>query len=603
MWDKKKGHMKVDHGVAFTNSSTERANEVRVDVVATYPNPCHWCETKFSNRKEFDRHVKSGCFKDGNFNSECRCSPNRHPEVTIHELNVCWASKRRLLPGCDIRKSIGPGYHQDDGGDGDDGDRRRPLPPCPENRGAGWVTENTTGGASGHEGTATGNSENDSDTSPPITNAAFPLDKLVHDFRASQTQQDILPVRASRRPISAARPGAAAFTRALIQSLQSIRTLGRGGFGDVDEVVCKWNSTSTTYARKRISLSKTTGISAELEVLRNLNHRHIVKLADSLRTSDQLWIFMTPVASSDLASYLRASTRPSDFWSERKLLQKWERCMASAVEYLHGRDIRHGDIKPSNILISSDQNVYVADFGSVQTAHMQITAQTPKYSAPETYSYNVRSKAADIFSLGCCWAEMETVGTGLSVQDFETFRSAGSADNSFRSNLQRSQQWMDLLGAIQQLWPKSGFDLQSSCISITKRMLSYDPLQRPSAAYLSVELHCVCERAPTFHSRHSLGMPGVNSPDQQAESSIRDLKYISHIQWDIPIWKAAYTILAAPIFLSGLKSDCDFFYRFSKTYLVGGGQCEVVHIRGYDDEAEVPSNLRICRDTFANESL
>ncbi|KAE9364357.1 kinase-like protein, partial [Stipitochalara longipes BDJ] len=200
---------------------------------------------------------------------------------------------------------------------------------------------------------------------------------------------------------------------------KSIRELGRGGFGTVDEVVCK--GTNQTYARKIIPFNPTVTLSAEVEILKQLRHRHIVNLAAFCTTSDQLWMLMSPVAEKNLASYLGGDSIGGISWPDRELLWKWEGCLASAVGYLHQTGLIHGDIKPQNILVSSDLEVYLADFGSARAncfeqSHGKWTkpslALTPKYCAPETSYYKSTGSswdigtAADIFSLGCVWAEM-----------------------------------------------------------------------------------------------------------------------------------------------------------------------------------------------------
>lgn len=286
---------------------------------------------------------------------------------------------------------------------------------------------------------------------------------------------------------------------------RSIRKLGRGGFGTVDEVLCK--PTNKTYARKIIPLEQTAAkVSAEVEILKQLRHQHIINLAAYCTTSDQLWLFMTPVAEGNLATYLRGDSNFSFGLPDRELLRTWESDLISALKYLHGREILHGDIKPQNMLVSSDMKIYLSDFGSARAKYIEqshgiepqpASALTPKYSAPEVsyhksvgYSWEIGA-AADIFSLGCVWAEIETVYTGLSILVFETFRSGGSSYNSFQANLPKTYIWLDFLWVLQESnWQTSRlWGYGPSTLQKTRDMLSFDPQQRPNADQLTAKLH------------------------------------------------------------------------------------------------------------------
>jgi serine/threonine protein kinase len=281
--------------------------------------------------------------------------------------------------------------------------------------------------------------------------------------------------------------------------------LGRGGFGTVDEVLCK--TTNKTYARKIIPLERTaTKVSAEVEILKQLRHQHIINLAAYCTTSDQLWLFTTPVAEGNLATYLRGDSNFGFGLPDRELLRTWESDLISALKYLHGREILHGDIKPQNMLVSYDMKIYLSDFGSARAKHVEsshgtepqpASALTPKYSAPEVsyhksvgYSWEMGA-AADIFSLGCVWAEIETVYTGLSILVFETFRSGGSSYNSFQANLPKTYIWLDFLWVLQESsWQTSSlWGYGPSTLQKTRDMLSFDPQQRPNADQLTAKLH------------------------------------------------------------------------------------------------------------------
>jgi serine/threonine protein kinase len=296
----------------------------------------------------------------------------------------------------------------------------------------------------------------------------------------------------------------------------------------VDEVICK--SSNKSYARKIIPLNQTTTkVSTEVEILKHLRHQHIINLAAYCTMPDQLWMFMTPVAENDLATYLRADASCGIALPDRQLLRTWESCLASALEYLHGNGLVHGDIKPQNMLVSSDLKIYLADFGSARTyvvaSHRSdaesASALTPKYSAPEVSYYKSIGRdremaaAADMFSLGCVWAEMETVYTGLSIQVFETFRSGGSAYNSFQANLPKTYAWLDFLWVLQEsvFQTSRRWTYVPNNLQITKDMLSFDPHQRPSADRITAVFHCTCSsNSPVLQDPNFPGYEPCSTP-------------------------------------------------------------------------------------------
>lgn len=92
-------------------------------------------------------------------------------------------------------------------------------------------------------------------------------------------------------------------------------------------------------------------------------------------------------------------------------------CLATAVAYMHGRQIRHQDIKPANIIRKRDM-LYFIDFSRARDRWHSVTdpesdkerqgGYTPAYTAPEVISEEVRGLPADIFSLEAIFALLST---------------------------------------------------------------------------------------------------------------------------------------------------------------------------------------------------
>jgi fused-like protein len=79
--------------------------------------------------------------------------------------------------------------------------------------------------------------------------------------------------------------------------------------------------------------------------------------------------------------------------------------LCAGVQYLHDCRITHRDLKPQNILVSSNGRLKICDFGfakamTLDSSMMQSVKGTPLYMAPElvqNISYDYR---ADLWSIG-----------------------------------------------------------------------------------------------------------------------------------------------------------------------------------------------------------
>ncbi len=220
--------------------------------------------------------------------------------------------------------------------------------------------------------------------------------------------------------------------------LEAVELLGQGGAAYVESVKCR----RILLARKSMRCSvqsKREECIREAKLLDKLRHPHIVQLVGTYIQGNTLAILMYPVANcGSLDAFLEQSgslpreghydVEPSD----RRFidLAKFPKCLAGALRFIHGHNVKHLDIKPKNILVRGVSvgveyyyRPYITDFGISRSygdeADIETNSPVPftrTYCAPEVARQDTRGRTADIYSLGCVFVEIYTVICGKTVQ-------------------------------------------------------------------------------------------------------------------------------------------------------------------------------------------
>lgn len=162
------------------------------------------------------------------------------------------------------------------------------------------------------------------------------------------------------------------------------------------------------------------------------------------------------VNASDLYHYSWPLKLP--YLKKLESLRSYFVCLAQALSYIHGSDVRHKDIKPENILIDSSGSVVVTDFGISRSFPKQaphVTNDkwewTRKYASPEIMRGKKvpRDDPSDVFSLGCVFLEMATLIVGKSLHKFSahytTQKNETGVEDAYHCNLDRVHTWIDYL--------------------------------------------------------------------------------------------------------------------------------------------------------------
>lgn len=160
--------------------------------------------------------------------------------------------------------------------------------------------------------------------------------------------------------------------------------------------------------------------SREVEVIARLEHPHILPVIDYGESDENIYLVMRLVRGGSLADRLKQGYLASE--EANRILQQ----VASALDYAHRQRVIHRDLKPGNILLDQDDNIYLTDFGIAKIldadAGLTMTGQvmgTPAYISPEQGMGLEIDARADVYALGLVLYEMLT-GRGPFTSDRAT---------------------------------------------------------------------------------------------------------------------------------------------------------------------------------------
>jgi len=192
-----------------------------------------------------------------------------------------------------------------------------------------------------------------------------------------------------------------------------IAVIGKGSFGKVMQVRKK--DTGKIYAMKILNKDmivqrqELEHAKAEKNVLQKLVHPFLVNLNYSFQTPDKLYFVMDFVNGGELFFHLQ---REKKFPEHRARFYMAE--IACGLEYLHKNGVIYRDLKPENLLLTSDGHICLTDFGLAKEGLMCEDARTstfcgtPEYLAPEVLNGEEYGKSVDWWSFGTLMYEMLT---------------------------------------------------------------------------------------------------------------------------------------------------------------------------------------------------
>jgi Protein kinase domain len=204
--------------------------------------------------------------------------------------------------------------------------------------------------------------------------------------------------------------------------------LGEGSFGSVHTATDR--KTGETVAVKKISKKFTDNVAfqremdALLQIRQAGGHPNICGLRENFDDGNYYYLVIDFISGGEMFDHLCIRGPYSEADAARLVREA-----ASALAYLHGINIVHGDVKPENLMLSSEHSsdavIKVVDFGCAQVTHEDDVlnslcsetnsrnkgvARTPAYCPPEvleTVRESVEARVDPSFDMWVCYRGLE----------------------------------------------------------------------------------------------------------------------------------------------------------------------------------------------------
>lgn len=182
-----------------------------------------------------------------------------------------------------------------------------------------------------------------------------------------------------------------------------LKTIGKGNFAKVK--LAKHIPTGKEVAIKiidktQLSPGSLQKLFREVRIMKTLDHPNIVKLFQVIETEKTLYLVMEYASGGEVFDYLVLHGRMKEKEARAKFRQ-----IVSAVQYCHQKKIIHRDLKAENLLLDSEMNIKIADFGFsnefIPGNKLDTFCGSPPYAAPELFQgKKYDGPEVDVWSLG-----------------------------------------------------------------------------------------------------------------------------------------------------------------------------------------------------------
>ena len=203
------------------------------------------------------------------------------------------------------------------------------------------------------------------------------------------------------------------------------KKIGKGTFSNVYKGIDTINQQEVAIKKiNRNGLDKYSKyIDREISLMKNLDHKNIIKLYDVLYSSEKekeknIHLILEYCPNGDLSKFIDIGG------VSEEIAKKFLKQISDGLKYLQENNIYHRDLKPHNILIDENNILKITDFGFAKDISSNDISETfcgsPLYMAPEILNYQKYTDQADLWSVGVILYQLLTGKTpfeGKSLSD------------------------------------------------------------------------------------------------------------------------------------------------------------------------------------------
>ncbi|XP_061893427.1 aurora kinase C-like isoform X1 [Entelurus aequoreus] len=279
---------------------------------------------------------------------------------------------------------------------------------------------------------------------PAVTKPATGLSKSAIGSAKPQLQQNKPSKKESAGITSSKKPWS-------LENFEIGRPLGKGKFGNV--YLARERETKFILALKVLfkkQLEK-AGVEhqlrREVEIQSHLRHANILRLYGYFHDESRVYLILEYAPKGELFSELQRCGNFPEVQSATYIME-----LADALNYCHSKKVIHRDIKPENLLLGSNGELKIADFGwSVHTpsSRRSTLCGTLDYLPPEMIEGRTHDEKVDLWSLGVLCYEFLVGKPPFETKSHEeTYRRISRVEYTYPAHFKISAGAKDLISRL-----------------------------------------------------------------------------------------------------------------------------------------------------------